>query len=70
MTKPKLRDYRGQGITLSPVNRQYPKVVLTDNELKSILSLAETEFNWNHNYIQEYPYLDGAIAKLEKFEAK
>ena len=66
----KKREYRGRGITLSPVNMSYPKVVLTDDELQSILSLAETEFDWNNNANEDYGFLDSAIAKLEMFDIK
>ena len=44
------------------------KVILTEKEIMSILDLAETEFSWNKNADKNYPYLDSAIAKLERFE--
>jgi len=44
------------------------KVELTEKEIKSILDLAETEFSWNKDVDKNYPYLDSAIAKLERYE--
>ena len=55
-------------IELKPAGHRYPSVVLTDDELQSILTLIEVEFDWNKKADQEYPCLDTACRKLEMFE--
>lgn len=49
---------------------RYPKVIMTHEELQSILTLIRVEYEWNKNADEDYPKLSSATKKLELFEDK